>query len=77
MLPSLDTKLELTEELHLRFDASRTLTTDRRSTSTPVLNVASIPRIGALTANGGNPALKPYLSDTFDLAVVRMRSNSL
>ena len=36
---------------------------------TPVLNVGSLPRIGALTATGGNPALKPYLSDNLDLAV--------
>ena len=28
-----------------------------------------MPRVGALTANGGNPALKPYLSDNFDFAV--------
>jgi len=28
-----------------------------------------LPRIGALTANGGNPRLKPYLSDNFDFAV--------
>jgi TonB-dependent receptor len=69
LLPSLDTKLELTSELHLRFDASRTLTRPALNFLTPVLNVGSIPRVGALTANGGNPALKPYLSDNFDLAL--------
>jgi TonB-dependent receptor len=62
-------KLELTDALHLRFDASRTLTRPQINFLTPVLNVASIPRIGALTATGGNPALKPYLSDNLDLAV--------
>jgi TonB-dependent receptor len=31
--------------------------------------VGGLPRIGALTATGGNPALKPYLSDNLDLAV--------
>jgi TonB-dependent receptor len=69
LLPSLDMKLELTPEWHLRFDASRTLTRPAINFLTPVLNVGSLPRVGALTANGGNPRLKPYLSDNFDLAV--------
>jgi TonB-dependent receptor len=62
-------KLELTDKLHVRFDASRTLTRPAINFLTPVLNVGSLPRIGALTANGGNPTLKPYLSDNLDLAV--------
>jgi iron complex outermembrane receptor protein len=69
LLPSLDMKLELTDKLHLRFDASRTLTRPAINFLTPVLNVGSLPRVGALTANGGNPTLKPYLSDNLDLAV--------
>jgi TonB-dependent receptor len=69
LLPSLDMKLELTEAWHLRFDASRTLTRPAINFLTPVLNVGSLPRIGALTATGGNPRLKPYLSDNFDFAV--------
>ena len=69
LLPSLDAKLELTDELHLRFDASRTLTRPAINFLSPVLNVGSLPRVGALTATGGNPALKPYLSDNLDLAV--------
>ena len=69
LLPSLDMKLELTAEVHLRFDASRTLTRPAINFLTPVLNVGSVPRVGALTATGGNPALKPYLSDNFDFAV--------
>jgi TonB-dependent receptor len=69
LLPSLDTKLELTPALHLRFDASRTLTRPAINFLTPVLSVGALPRVGALTANGGNPTLKPYLSDNFDFAV--------
>lgn len=69
LLPSLDTKLEVTPEIHARFSASRTLTRPAINLLTPVLNVGALPRIGALTANGGNPALKPYLSDNFDFAV--------
>jgi TonB-dependent receptor len=67
LLPSMDMKLELTDQWHLRFDASRTLTRPALNFLTPVLNVGSLPRVGALTANGGNPDLKPYLSDNFDL----------
>jgi TonB-dependent receptor len=69
LLPSLDMKLELTSDIHLRFDASRTLTRPAINFLTPILNVGALPRVGALTANGGNPTLKPYLSDNFDLAV--------
>jgi iron complex outermembrane recepter protein len=69
LLPSLNTKLEVTPEVHLRFSASRTLTRPAINFLTPVLNVGALPRVGALTANGGNPALKPYLSDNFDFAV--------
>jgi iron complex outermembrane receptor protein len=68
LLPSLDMKLEITEQFHLRLDASRTLTRPGINLMTPVLNVGSLPRIGALNANGGNPKLKPFLSDNFDLA---------
>ena len=69
LLPSLDFKMELTEELQVRVDASRTLTRPRIDYLSPVLNVGSLPRIGALTATGGNPALKPYLSDNLDLGL--------
>jgi TonB-dependent receptor len=69
LLPSIDMKLEVTDEWHVRFDASRTLTRPAINFLTPVLNVGSLPRIDALTATGGNPALKPYLSDNLDLAV--------
>lgn len=67
-LPSLDMKLELTDKLHLRLDASRTLTRPALNTLTPVLNVGVGQRVGALTATGGNPNLQPYLADNFDLA---------
>ncbi|MHA6770163.1 TonB-dependent receptor [Sphingobium ummariense] len=68
LLPSLDLKLELTNKLHLRFDASRTLTRPSLSVLNPVLNVPTGPRTGSLSATGGNPTLKPYLADNFDLA---------
>ena len=67
-LPAIDMKLELADSFHLRFDASRTLTRPALNTLTPVLNVGSGQRVGALTATGGNPALKPYLAENFDFA---------
>lgn len=69
LLPSIAMKLEVRPELHLRFAASRTLTRPQLNFLTPVLNVGGLPRVGALTANGGNPTLKPYLADNYDLAV--------
>jgi len=68
LLPSMDVKLEVTDKLILRADASRTLTRPGLSLLTPVLSVGSGQRVGALTASGGNPNLKPYLSDNFDVA---------
>ncbi|WP_206240964.1 TonB-dependent receptor [Novosphingobium terrae] len=68
LLPSMDLKLEVTPKLHLRLDASRTLTRPALKNLNPVLNVGSGQRVGALTATGGNPDLSPYLSDNFDAA---------
>ncbi|WP_206364140.1 TonB-dependent receptor [Sphingomonas sp. UV9] len=67
LLPSMDAKLELTDNLILRFDASRTLTRPSLALLNPVLNVGNGQRIGALSASGGNPNLKPYLADNFDI----------
>ncbi|QAY76449.1 TonB-dependent receptor [Sphingosinicella sp. BN140058] len=67
-LPSIDAKLELREDLILRFDASRTLTRPGLNLLNPVLNVGSGQRVNALSASGGNPNLRPYLADNFDIA---------
>jgi len=69
LLPSFDVKLDLTNQLHVRLDASRTLTRAPVNFLTPVLNVGSLPRVGNLTANGGNPTLKPFLSDNVDIGL--------
>ena len=58
----------MTDTFQLRFDASRTLTRPGLNLLTPVLTVGNGQRIGALTASGGNPNLKPYLADNFDIA---------
>ena len=67
LLPSMDAKLELTDKLLLRIDASRTLTRPSLNLLNPVLNVGNGQRVGALSAGGGNPNLKPYLADNFDI----------
>jgi TonB-dependent receptor len=67
LLPSFDIKLEVMPNLILRADASRTLTRPQLGALKPTVNFGSLRR-GALPGSGGNPDLKPYLSDNFDLA---------
>ena len=66
-LPSVDLSLDVTDELKVRFDASRTLTRPSLNRLTPVLTGIG-GRVNALVATGGNPALEPYVSDNFDLS---------
>jgi TonB-dependent receptor len=66
LLPSMDMRLEVTPQFQLRLDASRTLTRPTLSLLYPQLNISTLQRVGALTASGGAPKLKPYLSDNFD-----------
>jgi iron complex outermembrane receptor protein len=68
LLPNLDLTLGVTDELQLRFNASRTLTRPPLNQITPVLNVGTSQRVSSLVANGGNPNLMPYLSDNLDLS---------
>jgi len=68
LLPSFDLKLELTPQLIVRLDASRTLTRPQLIALKPTINFGSLRR-GSLSGSGGNPDLKPYLSDNFDAGV--------
>ena len=68
LLPNVDLALSVTDEFQVRFDASRTLTRPPLNNITAVLNVPTSPRVNALTANGGNPGLMPFLSDSVDLS---------
>lgn len=65
LLPSIDAKLEIMPNLIMRLDASRTLTRPGLANMKPIINVGTL-RVGSLSASGGNPDLKPYLSDNFD-----------
>ena len=68
LLPSFDMKLDVTPDLIFRLDASRTLTRPQLVALRPTINFGSLRR-GSLSGSGGNPNLKPYLSDNFDAAV--------
>jgi len=68
LLPNLDLNLQLTDDLQLRFDASRTLTKPPLNELTPDTNLGST-RVGDVTASGGNPELLPYISDNLDVGV--------
>jgi len=68
LLPNLDLALGVTDELQVRFNASRTLTRPPLDKITPVLNIPTSERVGSLVANGGNPNLMPYLSDNIDVS---------
>jgi iron complex outermembrane recepter protein len=68
LLPSFDMKLDVTPHLIFRLDASRTLTRPQLPNLKPTINFGSLRR-GSLSGSGGNPELKPYLSDNFDAGV--------
>jgi iron complex outermembrane receptor protein len=68
LLPNLDMSLSVTDQLQVRFDASRTLTRPPLNDITPVLQVGTGERVGSMTAKGGNPNLQPFVSDNVDLS---------
>lgn len=68
LLPSLDYRLNLTEDLVGRFAASRTLTRPPFGALSPRTTIGTA-RPGNLQASSGNPNLEPYVSDNLDLAL--------
>ena len=66
LLPNLDLKLQVRDDLVLRIDASETLTRPGLNLLAPNLSLGG--RVGALGGSGNNPYLKPYLSKNFDIA---------
>jgi TonB-dependent receptor len=67
LLPSVDMKLNITPDFDIRLDASRTLTRPALGLLKPTISFGSLRR-GSLNGSGGNPFLRPYLSDNFDAA---------
>jgi TonB-dependent receptor len=67
-LPSFNFKINLTDELIARAAASRSLTRPNLSDMRPTMSY-DVLRPGELQASGGNPNLKPYRSDNYDLSL--------
>ncbi len=65
-LPSLNVKLDITDNLTARFGASRTVTRPDLTLLAPRVSFTNL-RPGNLEASGGNADLKPYKSTNFDL----------
>jgi iron complex outermembrane recepter protein len=67
LLPSLNVRVNVSDDVIARFGASRTLTRPQLVDLAPRLNF-DVNRPASLSASGGNPNLKPYISDNFDLS---------
>ena len=68
VLPNVNAKLELTEELVLRFAYSETLTRPTMNDLVPVFNVTTS-RPNNNQAQAGNADLKPFLSSNWDMSL--------
>jgi len=69
LLPSLNVKLDITEEITARFGASRSLTRPTLNSMAPVTNIGTTRQGGNLTASSGNPELEPFKADNLDLSL--------
>ncbi len=67
LLPSLNVKLEIQEDMVLRFAAYDSLTRPTLSQLSPA-TVFGEPRRQTLTASGGNENLKPFTSENWDIS---------
>ncbi len=66
-LPTLDYRLNLNDDMIIRFAASQTLTRPPFGAMSPRTTIGTA-RPGNLQASSGNPNLEPYTSDNLDLA---------
>jgi TonB-dependent receptor len=67
LLPSVNVKLEIEEDMVLRFAAYESLTRPTLSQMSPA-TVFGEPRRQTLTASGGNQNLKPFTSENWDIS---------
>jgi TonB-dependent receptor len=67
LLPSVNVKFEIEENMLLRFAYSETLTRPTMSSMRPVTNIGTT-RPDILLASGGNPNLNPFLSANWDVS---------
>jgi iron complex outermembrane recepter protein len=68
LLPNIDLGLNVTPQIKVRLDASRTLTRPTLADLSPDVNITA-QRVGSLASSSGNPTLQPYLSDNGDVGV--------
>lgn len=67
LLPSVNFKLEVEEDMIVRFSVYDSLTRPTLDQMSPVTNIGE-PRLQNLTASGGNAGLKPFKSENWDLS---------
>lgn len=67
-LPNVNMRLNITPKLQARFAAYETLTRPAIGDLAPTFNVGTT-RPATLTANGGNPNLRPYQATNYDLSL--------
>ena len=65
VLPTLNTRLDLTDDMVVRFAASQTVTRPNLTDVAPQISYTNL-RPGNLQASGGNPDLSPYKSTNID-----------
>lgn len=68
-LPSLDTHLEVMDDVIVRMSYGRTLTRSDLNSMKPSLTIGDARPGGPYSANQGNPGLLPYVSDNLDLSL--------
>lgn len=67
-LPSLDTSLELSDDVVARMSYSKSITRPTLGSLIGTTSVTTRPKPGERTGTAGNPDLKPFMADNFDLS---------
>lgn len=67
-LPSLDTSLQITDDVVGRLSYSKSITRPTLGSMIGTFDVTSRPKPGERTGTAGNPDLKPFMADNFDLS---------
>ncbi len=68
-LPSLDVKLDVSDDVVSRLSFSKSITRPTLGSMIGTFDVTTRPKPGERTGTAGNPDLKPFMSDNFDLSV--------
>lgn len=67
LLPSVNAKIDLQDDMVLRFATYQSLTRPTLTELSPSTNIGQ-PRLQNLVASGGNPELEPFTADNWDLS---------